>query len=239
GADVMEVQLEFLALGHHWILTRTASRAGHPRPRVELRCDALGVTLDRATEVRAKVAELVGLTYDQFLRTVILPQGRFQQLLYAAEHERAGILKGILGMDVLERVRAWAEDFLSKRRPRLERLRGERYALMRAPDEEAEQARAAIAALEPLVASLERALDQCQDATATAAAAARRAESLERARRVVAEDSIDALCEELDGLARVEAGIDDDRRALSGRIAALTRDRDAVLAGRDGIGLED
>jgi len=47
----------------------------------------------RAREVDAEVLRLVGLTRDQFVQTVVLPQGEFSRFLCAKPNERAEVLK--------------------------------------------------------------------------------------------------------------------------------------------------
>lgn len=51
-----------------------------------------------------KVASLVGLSFDQFQRTMMLAQGKFDQFLCAKENDRAEILQQAIGNDLFERI---------------------------------------------------------------------------------------------------------------------------------------
>ncbi len=51
-----------------------------------------------------KVASLVGLSFDQFQRTMMLAQGKFDQFLCARENDRAEILQQAIGNDLFERI---------------------------------------------------------------------------------------------------------------------------------------
>ena len=57
-----------------------------------------GLGADGARSVTERVVEVIGLTYDQFIQAVVLPQGRFDALLAATEKERNDILTSILDL---------------------------------------------------------------------------------------------------------------------------------------------
>jgi len=67
------------------------------------------------------------------MRTVILPQGRFQLLLQATPAARTAILKGIFRLDQLAAAREQAELAARRLRPGVENLRVERAALLPDP----------------------------------------------------------------------------------------------------------
>ncbi len=52
----------------------------------------------------AELARLIGLTREQFVQTVVLPQGQFATFLYSDTKERAEILKRIFNTQLFERV---------------------------------------------------------------------------------------------------------------------------------------
>ena len=87
-SDVMRVVLRFRVAGEEWEVTRVDRRAGagglRPPQAQLVRYGPGGETLERFERVRPvndRVQELIGLDSDAFLRTVILPQGRFARLL--------------------------------------------------------------------------------------------------------------------------------------------------------------
>ncbi|MDR0795704.1 MAG: AAA family ATPase [Tannerella sp.] len=56
------------------------------------------------TELLAKVKELIGLTFDQFTRAVMLAQGDFATFLKAAPKEKAELLEKLTGTDIYSRI---------------------------------------------------------------------------------------------------------------------------------------
>ena len=61
-------------------------------------------------EVNAKIVELLGLDFDAFGRSVMLAQGRFAEFLTARPAERDSVLKGVFGLDRIDRMRAVAKE---------------------------------------------------------------------------------------------------------------------------------
>ena len=141
AAVSMRVSLEFEADGERWLVTRMISRkagASH-----ELIClsnpDVAKVDGDRL--VNARIGELVGLDYDGFCACVLLPQGKFEQLLKATKKDRATVLKGILRLDELDLMRERANDLARRLTPRCEEIQQARAQFL--PDPVDTQAQAA------------------------------------------------------------------------------------------------
>lgn len=98
GCDVLVVEFTFDADGHTWKVTRSRRRSkASPVDKLES-LDNQVPTVDGAGAVTERVTELLGLTFEQFTRAVVMPQGRFDELLKASESERNKILKSILGL---------------------------------------------------------------------------------------------------------------------------------------------
>ncbi|HWN67463.1 MAG TPA: SMC family ATPase, partial [Haliangium sp.] len=209
GADTMQVELSFVAAGQVWKVFRSTSKESYPPARSSLVCEALGVKLDKKDEIDRKIVELVGLDYKAFLHCVILPQGRFQELLQATAAERTKLLKGVFQLDVLERVREWAEDVLRERQPQLATLRERRARLRPDPAAEAAAAEQAMAAARTQHEALRAAQARHREHAETVARAAEQAATIEK---LVA--SLDAAA-----MAETRAHIDEVREATA-RIAA-------------------
>ncbi|MGH3650475.1 MAG: AAA family ATPase [Acidimicrobiia bacterium] len=62
-----------------------------------------------ADEVTSAVEDLLRLRFDDFTRTVVLPQGDFARFLTATKSERQGLLRNLLGLDVYTTVRELAK----------------------------------------------------------------------------------------------------------------------------------
>ena len=113
GVGVMAIELEFLADGHSWHVTRTVHRNATASVH-KLECTSLAIKVDGSDDVNAKVRELVGLDHAQFTSAVVLPQGRFDRFLQATPAERSKLLKSIFGLDHLSQVSKIAEDLKSE-----------------------------------------------------------------------------------------------------------------------------
>jgi exonuclease SbcC len=66
------------------------------------------VVADGADDVSAEVGQLLKLGYDEFARTVVLPQGEFARFLTSKKAERQTLLRSLLGLDVYTTVRKLA-----------------------------------------------------------------------------------------------------------------------------------
>lgn len=70
-------------------------------------CDAGGVILvrgDRLTETREYIIDLIGLDFEQFVRTVMLTQGEFDRFLSSEPEEKAALFTKITGSEIYERI---------------------------------------------------------------------------------------------------------------------------------------
>ncbi len=109
------VVLELEVHGEVWRIERTPTQLV-PRKRGEgppierkgsvvlSRCDDLAGGLTRKADVDRRVVELVGLTKDQFEQVVLIPQGRFEEVLKADTKDRAALLRRLFPVDVFARV---------------------------------------------------------------------------------------------------------------------------------------
>ena len=141
AANSMRVSLEFEGDGERWLVTRMISRkAGASHELVCLsKPDVAKIDGDRA--VNTRIEELVGLDYDGFCACVLLPQGKFEQLLKATKKDRATVLKGILRLDELDLVRDRANELARGLTPRCEEIQQARAQFL--PDPVGTQAHAA------------------------------------------------------------------------------------------------
>ena len=141
AANSMRVSLEFEADGERWLVSRMISRkAGASHELVCLsKPDVAKIDGDRP--VNAQIEKLVGLDYDGFCACVLLPQGKFEQLLKATKKDRATVLKGILRLDELELMRDRANELARGLTPRCEEIQQARAQFL--PDPVGTQAKAA------------------------------------------------------------------------------------------------
>lgn len=88
------------------------------------------VLAEKETDVNLAVAEVVGLGPEDFMRAVVLPQGRFLQLLHLKGQERRQMLQRIFRLQAYgERLRHQVRDRQEDARSRLAAIRGELLGL--------------------------------------------------------------------------------------------------------------
>lgn len=54
---------------------------------------------DKVNAIDARIAEIIGLNYEDFIRTVVLPQGKFSRFLKLTGRDRSDMLERILGLE--------------------------------------------------------------------------------------------------------------------------------------------
>lgn len=234
-ADRMSVELTFAAAGDTWTVTRTARRSGAP---VHKLVSASGRKADGKAEVNQRIQTVLGLTKDQFLKAVVMPQGRFEELLKATPAHRTEILKGIFRLQSLGAVRDEVNEMSARWKQPVAKLEGERGTLPddldAALDVAAEEHRVAAEAakvLNDLSATAEAAHTSAEEAVRAAAALEQRLSSCEHELQALPEgaaDGIIAAATELAGLTR--AATDTRQRALD-EIARIDELAAAALGG--------
>ena len=235
-SDVMRVVLRFQVSGEEWEVTRVDRRAGagglRPPQAQLVRCGPGGETLEKVEQVRPvneRVQALIGLDSDAFLRTVILPQGRFARLLVEdAPSARTEILRQVWRTHDLEAAGEVARQRLAEIRTLGLRLRDE---VARHPDDPeahlAELAAGADAAdrraatLAELRDRSKRAADTLRQSEATIAAA-------RRADERVTPSAMDELADRLAPVEGLQRRMEAEATELEGREAGLKRDLNGI-----------
>ena len=83
------------------IVRRSANGASTKEARLEQGDEVIA---SNAQQVGAAIEEIVGLTFSQFTKTVVLPQGDFAQFLNVKPSGRQQLLRHLLGLDVFAEV---------------------------------------------------------------------------------------------------------------------------------------
>lgn len=186
AAERMAVELTFSAEGDTWTVTRAHRRAGGA-PTHKLISES-GQRVDGADAVNKRIQAVLGLTKDQFLRAVVMPQGRFEELLKATPGQRTDILKGIFRLQALDGVRAQVGAIAGRWKEPIARLEGERTALPQDPAAAVENATAVHRAAAERAEALEEHTRTAEAAHTAAAEASQLAEQIsERASRAAEE----------------------------------------------------
>lgn len=116
------VELEFTVADRRYRVTRSPkyltriSRDGTPRFKdpsatlVRLGPDGEEPIASRLSEVNDEIGRLIGLTHRQFTQVMLLPQGRFEQVLRARSDERQKLLETLFDTELYARASRWLED---------------------------------------------------------------------------------------------------------------------------------
>ncbi len=103
GSDEARVAFAFEVDGERYEVARFARRTEGGAGVREARLEG-PVTANGVGEVNRAVEEVLALDYEDFIRTVVLPQGEFARFLKAKKSERQSLLRSLLGFDLYSRV---------------------------------------------------------------------------------------------------------------------------------------
>ena len=258
AATSLRVVLRFRAAGEEWEVVRALRRrrTGTVGPqtaqlrRFDLNGDLLEL-VEQARKVNERIESAVGLNHDAFLRTTILPQGRFAQLLVEDDPRvRSMILRQVWRTDELEaagQVAAAAGREIADLRARIEQA-ASRYpqdptahlAWLREQAEQARRAADAAAAIEREAADAHAALRSAEAERVRVGAASERLATFDAPGTAAELAPVAAAADEIDGL---ESALRNRRDRAAGELAAIPSDDDgpsvaqvvAALTTLDGI----
>ncbi|RMD75679.1 MAG: hypothetical protein D6818_01355, partial [Bacteroidetes bacterium] len=94
------------------------------------------VKADKIREANEAVEQLLGLSYDQFTRTVFLPQGAFTNFLKASGRERAEILEGLTGTEIYGELSSFCFELAREKKGAVEQERARLEGLAILSEEE-------------------------------------------------------------------------------------------------------
>ena len=119
-------QVEF-ALGEEkfrstWNAARSEGEVQIPRMTLQRIDGQEEVLAETPAQVRNRIAELTGMDFHKFSKSMVLPQGDFAAFLHALDSERLDILEKISGSDLYADYRRQAEEQFSQAKTGLDRL---------------------------------------------------------------------------------------------------------------------
>ena len=104
GSDEAKVALSFAVGDDTYQVARFARRTETGGGTVkEVRLEG-PVAASGVGEVNEAIESVLSLNYEDFIRTVVLPQGEFARFLTAKKSERQGLLRNLLGFDLYTRI---------------------------------------------------------------------------------------------------------------------------------------
>lgn len=106
GGLEARVRLDFTIGKDHFTAVRVVRRSGKGATTKEARLERNGEALaGTADELTDEIRRLIGLSFSQFTRCVVLPQGEFARFLHDKPAHRQDLLVRLLNLDVYERMR--------------------------------------------------------------------------------------------------------------------------------------
>ncbi len=132
GIERMHVVLEFATGEERYRVYRETRRKGPPNARLERWCPEEGdwqALASGVSDVTSRTIAAVGLDYEGFTRSVLLPQGQFQEFLAGSPDKRRAVLGSLLRLDVYGRMQRRANAIAGELRTRLDE-RGQRLAAL-------------------------------------------------------------------------------------------------------------
>jgi exonuclease SbcC len=167
GAERLSVMLEFGVGKERYRIARTARPDKPSQQRLErITADAAEPLADRVKEIRAEVDRILGLDYDGFTRSVVLPQGQFDAFLKGEPKERRKILVALLNLTVYERMQQLANQRSSAARTEADFIKRQLETdFANATPEALEERRAELATAEACARQAEAALASLAEAS--------------------------------------------------------------------------
>ncbi|MEZ5258573.1 MAG: SMC family ATPase [Ilumatobacteraceae bacterium] len=189
GAAEARVRLTFTVGDHRYVAVRVVRRSGGSGgkvstkearlERVEVDGSGSEVLAGRETEMRGAVESVVGLSFDDFTRCVVLPQGAFARFLHDKPADRQALLVRLLDIGIYQRLVGRANAIASDAQRRVDRIDGQLEELASASGPPETELRERIAGLDRLRPVLEAELRSVAEARTAAADSERRIAELD------------------------------------------------------------
>ncbi len=241
GMDAAKVAFDFEVDDVTYTAVRRADRTGSGASVKEARLQ-IGekVVADGAAEVTDEVESVLRLRFDDFIRTVVLPQGEFARFLSAGKAERQALLRSLLGLDIYQEVRTLARSRAEVASERASIASQSLAGLAVATPEEAEEAESRLEALQDLdskiadeersLAESEVAVDQVRGELESLAGAIKRLTAIEAPEDLADIDRLTGEAREAVGIAEAQvAKVTDEVAAIEdelGQMLSLDRVND-------------
>jgi exonuclease SbcC len=243
--DEAHVALTFRVDGQVWKAIRAPKRKGQSGHQLlQLAGDEPDAgTLETVTQegqVNERIAELLGMDFQTFCRSVLLAQNRFSDFLKATRSERDKVLKGVFGFERLDAAKVAADRHLDREDIALEALARERSTIDQARERldearsDAEVSALEVKAYEGASADVDRLEEARRTAQAEATSAAERTSALQRIAASMPEGRV--VDEVLGAAGEAHDAVERAKTAL-GSAEAARAELDAELASvRDRLG---
>jgi exonuclease SbcC len=204
GSDRARVSVRFAVGDQAYTVTRQVLRTKTGANTNEARLErGPEVLASGADDVTRSVEDLLGLRYEDFTKTVVLPQGEFARFLTATKSDRQALLRKLLDLDIYAEIRGLARTREATAEERAAQARGRRDALEIPEKEAVAVARDRLGQLEAMadrVGDLEAAVAGLESAAAAASDLVQRHQNdLARVDSIAPPDNLDLLDEAING----------------------------------------
>jgi exonuclease SbcC len=227
GDGTLSVSLTFTTGSRTWLVERSIS---HDRAtsvhRLTNQDDGTVVTGRRAVDKR--IREIIGMDQETFTKSVILPQGRFEQLLHMSPGDRAGVLKKLLSIDNLDTIRDLARARHDHLLPLLTALTTQRDGLERDPRAAATSAETRLHDVQGRLALLRAAATAVAQATTKSSGLTAEHNRIDEARRRLEDELAGHDTSGVVTLVALARQLDDEDLAIQNRLKPLERQIDEV-----------
>ncbi|MCI0819462.1 MAG: SMC family ATPase [Chloroflexi bacterium] len=245
GGDSLTVELEFSHRGARCRIHRSTRRTGQGKVQFETfdaRREEWIPVADRVKQATEEIENLLGMDYEGFTRSIILPQGEFERFVKGEPRERRRVLDGLLRLGVYGDMQRAANAIAARQNDNATRIAA------RLASELADATPAALKEAKKLLADLEAEAKAATTAREALDKARRTAETLSgaRAEQRAAAKQLEAAEKELekakDATQTGETKAESIRKKvawLAERLEANTFDADEYLRYREATRLAD
>lgn len=193
-------------------------------------------------EVLSEIERLVGLSYEQFRRAVMLPQGDFAAFLKASADDRAALLERMTGTEIYSRLSQMAHERAREEKNALDQLTQQLGDINILSDDEEQQLHQAQQTCQQQIQTQQRQLKKLNDYRQQHTHLAQAEQGLAAAQKALDEASdarkgVAARRQKLDDIARVQVARDDwqavqtrqwQQQALTQDLIHLAREERAI-----------
>jgi exonuclease SbcC len=124
GQPRLAVTLEFAVGDQAYKVTRSTGAKGPSKVLLERGegedWESYGEGADKVRDVNRAIVDLIGLDYQAFTRSVVLPQGKFAEFLTGDAAKRRAILTELLGLELFKRMSQRANEIAKNAKVHLE-----------------------------------------------------------------------------------------------------------------------
>jgi exonuclease SbcC len=202
-------------------------------PLADLLAASVEPVAEGPEQVKSQIQDILGLTYEHFTQSVLLPQGRFSEFLHAKPAERQGLLVELLAFGIYEMVGQQARRRAESAKDRLRVAESARQGLADASEQVEKLAAARVKALTALARAAEEKLAVIGKVAAEAEAAAQQAQAAAGEAALLAGVRAPG---EVAGLAARISAADKLVAGRAGERDDADRAESAALAARDALG---